>query len=233
MGFLLADIYDEPLVTELGMYDAVLAEAAEFAAEDWTQSQGPRGGTVWTNRRTGEKRHQRDNPGGEARQARQAPEGREGPRPQGEGQDAPRGLRRAMAAVKAKVAKLVPEKVRKAAKAFAAHQLAKYEQAFGPKGARRLLSAAGILAAVPVPGAAPAGFAIVEASYWAVRGGRGLGLFEEGTGDPKQLAGAVRAIVAEWYKAQGLEGPEYSDEQVQEAIQAASGGAARQPFRLG
>src|ERR1700722_1233248 len=35
-----------------------------YAAEDWTPSQGPRGGHVWTNVKSGEKVYQQDNPGG-------------------------------------------------------------------------------------------------------------------------------------------------------------------------
>jgi len=37
-----------------------------LAAEDWNYTRGPRGGSVWTNVRTGEVRHQKENPGGKA-----------------------------------------------------------------------------------------------------------------------------------------------------------------------
>jgi adenylate kinase family enzyme len=39
--------------------------ATQMSAKDWSQGKGPRGGTFWTNSKTGERRYQRENPGSE------------------------------------------------------------------------------------------------------------------------------------------------------------------------
>jgi hypothetical protein len=132
-------------------------------------------------------------------------------------------LRRVLGASLAKIKATVPQPVRRAAVAFAGYQMRKYAQTFGEANARKLVAAAGLLAAAPVPGAAPLGFDLIEGAYWALKGARLVS--GRKSLDDVRLAEAVLAVLAEWHRHLGRELPEgYTADLARQALAMVAGG---------
>jgi hypothetical protein len=139
------------------------------------------------------------------------------------GTPGPGKLRAALEAVVARVKATVPEPVRRAAVAFASHKMREYARVFGPKNARVLVSAAGLLGLVPVPGALPLGFALVEGCYWACRGARvvsGSGSKALEADTHERLGLAAIAVLRDWYARNGRQAPAVPVEVARRAVAA-------------
>jgi hypothetical protein len=153
---------------------------------------------------------------------------RKPPQAQGQAPRAPRPagpvatLGAAVNAIAEKIKAAVPRKVRTAAVAFCNYQLRKYSAAFGEANARRLIAAAGLLAAAPIPGAAPLAFTLVEAAYWSLRGAKVVSGRKDLATD-QQLAEAVLAVLAEWYAALDAAMPAFDPALIPQALALVGG----------
>jgi hypothetical protein len=126
--------------------------------------------------------------------------------------------------VAARVQAAVPDPVRRAAVAFANYKMREYAGVFGPKNARVLVSAAGLLGLVPVPGALPLGLALLEGAYWSCRGARvvaGPGSKALPADTHERLALAAIAVLRDWYARNGQQAPAIPAEVARRAVAAA------------
>jgi hypothetical protein len=117
----------------------------------------------------------------------------------------------------------VPPEVRRAALYFAADQYRHHAHALGQVNARKVLAAASLLAAAPLPGADPRAFVLVEGSYLACEHAQLKDNTDPPSANDKQLAGAALEVLRGWYLALGAGMPHLDPDLARQALALAVG----------